>query len=328
MKNKIVKIITWTFLVFALLVVIVIWQRHTLIVNLYKYSREILKKTDEGNNVKWFDDYYTIQKLDSNVYAIGEPRYWQRNYNYLIIGEDKALLIDAGPGIRDIKPVVKFLTDLPYTLIPTHFHFDHIGNAQTFPRLAIVDLPHLRERAKENIIHLGKNEHLGKPEEIEAPLLHVSKWIEPESSFNLGNRKVKVIYTPGHTIESISLYDIKSNILFTGDWFTKVLVPMASNSNMGDFYMAFENVLCDVPKDARVFGAHKYEDGGGAPELTMQDIKAVKNEVYKIKNGELKATGFFPAFYKLPKGFELYTDITWLQKWTPNYLNLRLKKCD
>ena len=34
--------------------------------------------------VHWFDDYYTIQKIDTKTIIISEPRYWQFNNNYLI----------------------------------------------------------------------------------------------------------------------------------------------------------------------------------------------------------------------------------------------------
>lgn len=29
----------------------------------------------------WFDDWYTITRIDDVTFAIGEPRYWQLNYN-------------------------------------------------------------------------------------------------------------------------------------------------------------------------------------------------------------------------------------------------------
>ena len=32
---------------------------------------ELLEPKDEGEEVTWFDDYYTIQKIDERTFAIG-----------------------------------------------------------------------------------------------------------------------------------------------------------------------------------------------------------------------------------------------------------------
>ena len=69
----------------------------------------LLEPKDEGDEVRWFDDYYTIQKIDERTFAIGEPRYYQLNFNYLIIGDTRAVIFDAGTGQRDIRRVEKVL---------------------------------------------------------------------------------------------------------------------------------------------------------------------------------------------------------------------------
>jgi len=76
------------------------------------------EKSDEPGAV-WFDDYYTVFEIDEKTFAIAETRYWQSNFNYLIIGSNRALLLDAGPGVRDFGPVVKSLTDQPYVFTPS-----------------------------------------------------------------------------------------------------------------------------------------------------------------------------------------------------------------
>ena len=73
--------------ILLILVSIIVDQR----ANLYIYSMssselpELLEPKDEGEEAIWFDDYYTIQKIDERTFAIGEPRYYQLNFNYLIL---------------------------------------------------------------------------------------------------------------------------------------------------------------------------------------------------------------------------------------------------
>ena len=46
----------------------------------------LLEMQNEGPSVVWFDDYYTVQSIDERTFAIGETRYFQQNFNYLIVG--------------------------------------------------------------------------------------------------------------------------------------------------------------------------------------------------------------------------------------------------
>lgn len=51
---------------------------------------------------------------------------------FLLVGETRALLIDTGFGIGDLRAVVEQITDKPITLVISHSHGDHYGGAYQF----------------------------------------------------------------------------------------------------------------------------------------------------------------------------------------------------
>ena len=150
------KKVLLVFVLFTVTISLLVVERHRIVFALMFPGSppELLSPTEEGKDVTWHDDYYLIRTLDSSTFAIGEPRYYQQNINYLIVGSERAILFDAGSGGRDIRSVATALTDRPITFVPSHFHFDHVGNGISFDRVAIVDLPHLRSRAEEGLLML------------------------------------------------------------------------------------------------------------------------------------------------------------------------------
>lgn len=306
-----------------------LWKRHFVVANLLRMNPELLAPVDEGPGVTWFDDYYTVEQLYEGLYAINEPLYWQRNTNYLIVGEERALLLDAGPGLRDIQPVVRSLTDLPLTLVFSHHHYDHVGNGQSFPEVAVLDLPHLRARAPDGVLQFESKEHLGKVEGFGLPAIDVDLWLAPDALIDLGGRSVQVLYTPGHTTESLSLYDAQSGVLLSGDWFTEAVGPFLSNSSMEEFRRAALQVLCVVPADTRIYPAHKYVDGGGAPEpLGTRDLQDTLRTVERIQAKTLRPTeGLYPATYAVNARVTLYADLPWAQSWEVQYPELLPAAC-
>lgn len=307
--------------IIASLLSVSIWQRHRIIFNLLSSGEPpaLLSAQNEYPDENWVDDYYVVVMLDERTFAIGEPRNSQKNYNYLIIGDDRAVLFDAGTGQFDIRPVAQSLTALPITFVPSHFHYDHVGNTVTFERVAVVDLPHVRRRSNNSQLQLEFAEHLGTTEGIPAPILQIGEWLAPNSILDLGGRQLRVLYTPGHTDDSISLLDVESNTLFTGDFiYPGSLFAFMPNSNLGDYLQAAESILVSVSNNTRLYGAHGSQEGG-VPELSMGDVQDLSEQLQRIKNGELKSTGTYPVGYLINDNLELLTEPRWLQNWDPRY---------
>lgn len=278
-------------------------------------SPELLPAADEGPDATWWDDYFTVEALDEATFAIGEPRYTQQNFNYLIVGRERAVLFDAGPGVREIRPVVESLTDLPVTFVPSHFHYDHLGVAGAFDRVGLVDLPMLRARTSAGALPLLAAEHLGFLEGQVLPTLTVSEWLAPDSEIELGGRTLRVIATPGHTPESISLLDAERGWLFTGDFlYPGPLFAMLPNSHMGQYLEAAERLGELADPAWRLLGAHR-DAAPGAPVLRMDDVTDLRAALVAIRDGEAEGTGTYPVSYRINERIELVAEPRWLQRW-------------
>ena len=305
---------------------IIVNQRANLLIYSMTLSElpELLEPKDEGEDVVWFDDYYTIQRIDKRTFAIGEPRYYQLNFNYLILGDNRAIIFDAGTGQRDIRRVVESLTDLPITFIPSHLHYDHIGNKVIFENTALIDLPHLRKRATDNKLPLTRFEHLGELEGYSLPELKISEWLTPNETIDLGDRLLLVLYTPGHTNDSISLFDQESGYLFSGDFlYPGQLYGFSPNSNMGDYLQGAQTIEAVSENRLRVFGAHR-DDSLGIPELSLQTVTQLQDALNAIQSGTLKSNGIYPVTYKVNERVELLSEPKWLQDWDPTYPELNI----
>ena len=60
--------------------------------------------------------YYNIEKM-SGYYRIGSP---EAVFCYLIVGEEKAMLIDTGYAYGDLRGAVDSITDKPLVIVNTH----------------------------------------------------------------------------------------------------------------------------------------------------------------------------------------------------------------
>ena len=276
----------------------------------------LLPAQDEGSAVRWLDDYFTVERIAADTFALGEPRYAQQNYSYLIIGEERALLFDAGPGIRDIRSTAEALTDRPIVFLPSHFHYDHVGNEITFDEIAVVDLPHIRDRVTaEGTLTLQSMEHLGAAEGMQAPTWRVDHWWAPGTLINLGGRTLELVSTPGHTTDSVSLLDAANGIVFSGDYlYPGDLYGFLPNSSMADYLAAADDLLGRLDADTRFFGAHRVAPPG-APRLVLDDLEALRAGLVDIRDGRVAGAGTYPQAFLINDRLTMLAEPRWLQRW-------------
>jgi len=268
---------------------------------------------------EWFDDWYAIEHLDAQTIAIGEPRYWQQNYNYLILGRERAVLFDTGPGERDIRPVVEALTSLPVVVVASHYHYDHVGGHDRFPVVALADLPVLRRLVTEDgLFTPSETLHLGSFEDRKPPTHRVAEWWPPGKLVDLGGRQLLVLHTPGHSRDSISLHDVTRNQLFCGDYiYVDYLYAYLPDSNMGEYLQTAHQLLSILDRDSVLYPAHSipFDAKHGVIALGYPDVVDLRDALEGVRDGVLEAEGRFPRRYPVNDRIWLFADFEWMQDW-------------
>jgi glyoxylase-like metal-dependent hydrolase (beta-lactamase superfamily II) len=270
-------------------------------------------KPDLGDG-RMVDDYWAVQSIDANTYAIGEPRYYQSNYAYLIVGERRALLFDAGSGTRDITGIVAGLTHLPVTVMPSHLHFDHTGGIAPFTSIAMIDLPDTRADVTNGRMTPGRYQYLGMIDGLAPPTFKVSEWITPGGTMDLGGRVLRILHVPGHTNSSVALYDAAAHRLFAGDFiYPTTLYAFLPGASLAQYRATARELLATLPADTTIWTAHCCRAGErtSAPWLTMTDLRDLDAALTAIQSGTSHGRGFYPRRFPVNHQMTLAVGFPW-----------------
>jgi hydroxyacylglutathione hydrolase len=216
------------------------------------------------------NEWYVIEKIDDRTYIISEPGSSQGNSSFLIMGSDEAILFDSGTGenqSESIIQVVRSLTELPLTLLLSHFHFDHIGNISDFNSIGIPGIQLLKNRMSiDSLLYLTNHETFNKG----TVSLKISRLFTIEEDIDLGDRKIKILHTPGHADESISIIDNENGFVFTGDLIYNGLLLF---DDCNAYLNSINEILDKSEPDHRVFGSH------GKPEVNYEKLIELKKAI-------------------------------------------------
>ena len=189
------------------------------------------KQYESFIRVESADPWFSVYQIRTNIFAIYEDKHFQEVISYLITGEKKALLIDTGLGIGDIRAVVNALYDGEIIVTHTHTHFDHIGGDWQFDEVNIPDNPVAVNRARRGLSRQEVEDNMadGCNRQPYPRGFNRGKYcIKPANSyrlvrngdvFDLGDIQLEVIETPGHSPDSVMYLDRANQLLFTGDTF-------------------------------------------------------------------------------------------------------------
>ena len=173
------------------------------------------------------ENWFTVERIDAGTFAISEYRHWEETHCFLLCGTERAVLIDTGLGVANIRREVEKLTSLPIMVMTTHVHWDHIGGHRYFDSIAVhekevewlsVKFPIPLSAVKKNLVsrpcHFPDDFSIdeyqifqGMPQEI----------LKEEDCIELGNRELGVLHTPGHSPGHCCFYEPERKYLYSGD---------------------------------------------------------------------------------------------------------------
>lgn len=204
-----------------------------------------------------------IEKINESTYRI-EDDYVRF---FLLIGQEKAALIDSGTNCPEAREIAEGLTDLPLLLINTHGDGDHISGTRAFNEIYM----HERDYFKCDIPGKFPSTALVK--------------IKDGQQISLGGRTLEVIEIPGHTVGSVAILDVENRLLFAGDSVQSGVVFLFGPHRAPDLYEdALQKLIGLKNRYDTVVASHD------APLLSADYVQKVLDAFRDVKAGKIGYT--------------------------------------
>jgi glyoxylase-like metal-dependent hydrolase (beta-lactamase superfamily II) len=249
------------------------------------------------------DSWFEVYRVAPSVYAIYEPHQSEETISYLISGTVASLLFDTGMGIGDLKKVVGELTQLPVVVLNSHTHNDHVGDNWQFEKVYAIDTDFTRQNARgsreDAQAELEPGQICGNlPAGFDAKAYATKPWkitryLHDRELIELGERKLEVIATPGHTPDAVSLFDRNNGLLFTGDTYYPARIWLfRPETDLTAYDASIRRLSALAPKVKVVLGAHNIPvaDPSVLPRLVTAFEKVRSGKVTAIPESAGKVT--------------------------------------
>ncbi|MBI3840451.1 MAG: MBL fold metallo-hydrolase [Thaumarchaeota archaeon] len=182
------------------------------------------------------------------------------NFVYVLVDEEsrESMVIDSGWEKDPVLNAVHELrADVKYA-VATHEHFDHTATLRELAGALGAKLVAHQASPIASDLRVGDNDEL-----------------------SLGRKKVKVLHTPGHTEDSVCLFDGKN--VFTGDALFVGTIGRFVRADAEAMYRSLYEVLMRLPEGTLVYPGHDYgevkfrtlgEEKAANPFLKAGDARA------------------------------------------------------
>jgi hydroxyacylglutathione hydrolase len=190
------------------------------------------------------NDVCSLIQAAEDVYQI---RFKNRAANaYLVRGKSLTIMIDVGlssnfPQLKECLEHVGCPPDTIDMVILSHEHLDHVGAAYHFADRSIIAAHRL---AANKIMLRDDFSMLRKMFNEPEVAINIDIWLEEGNLIDLGNFRLHVMYTPGHTSACISLFDPDKGLLFAADTLMPggVMGGVFGSGSISDYIQSLERL--------------------------------------------------------------------------------------
>lgn len=188
------------------------------------------------------------------------------NRCYLVVGNERAALVDTMEGVGDVRSAVERITSLPVTVLLTHHHHDHVAGAYLFESAGISEADDgfwEQEESFNKRIQAQLTERFDLPEDTffstergERP----STWHAEEGfELDLGGERLCAVSLPGHTRGSMGYVVEGERVLLSGDAVTPCMTLFYDDSTSIAEWEHTLAHMAELPVDAIMTGHYDYE---------------------------------------------------------------------
>ncbi len=245
---------------------------------------------------------YTVTRMNDNTWQIAEVYHLPAALPmYLIVGTEKAALIDTGIGMENLRETVEEITDLPVSVYNTHAHLDHAAGNHRFDRAYMhfseeqaarnadgfntdarrefVELKCMYDPEREEIREFSRDHMMEYDPEYDI------FYIEDGDEIDLGGIVLKAVSCPGHTPGSMVYIDDKNRNAFCGD----SLNPRSSigmfpgSPTVSTYVNSLERLLELTPDIERYYVGHRLY---AFSKEDVKDVLACAREITDGAEGE------------------------------------------
>ncbi len=206
------------------------------------------------------------------------------------IANGQTALIETGPAVvaPSVIDAIHQLGHDPYQLsyiILTHIHLDHAGGAgtlaQQFPQLQVLvhqrGARHLIEPSR--LIEATRQAYGEGFEDEYGPILPIPEQqvraVEDGEVIPLGDKELRIIYTPGHAPHHMCIYESKSQGVFSGDALSPPFKIGSSNvSSAGGFDL--DATLETIDKLRKLYPKIIFYSHGGVSREAVKVIQSIQ----------------------------------------------------
>ena len=248
------------------------------------------RRTSKGKDASPPPEHPTIIEIGTGIYQFRSEK--PGSHIYLIRGHSKNVLVDTGttrhfPLLKSrLSDVGLRIRDINMVLL-THEHFDHIGATTFFHKTAVV----AAHRLAANKLDLQDDfVTLNKYYNVPSKPFWVDIWLEDGAVIELGNRRLRVVHTPGHTSGCVCYFEPDEGLLFSGDtvFAGGTLSDVAGSGSVSDYMESVQRL--NNLRVKQIFAGH-----GRSSDKPEEDMPRAVENARELLNDSMM---FFEAFIK------------------------------